>query len=311
MLAAAILLPAGRASSVPPPYPDPTAPPISPPPPAPSPQHEPSEPAPEAEVPPPAEGPWVVPEELKKSLARQAEMYQEYALRFTCTETVRLARYGRTGEADDESTRRYAYLLQREEGSQTLRELRQRTRGDSTPRGDEVKDEEPFPPAYAWVFLFSSFHQPYFAYRDRGDRFEGFDWVREIDFRGALPFTDGKDIRQWQGTVLVDAVTYTPIEIHAEPSGQTERIKALFDRWSRAFNIMGMRLAPRPFGYRCRVMFHMRRDALTFPTQLRYDTFRAVGAKKNVPWQASIRDYEEYRFFKTSATESPVVPTSK
>ena len=42
-----------------------------------------------------------------------------------------------------------------------------------------------------------------------GDGFEGFDWVRRIQFRGALPFTDGRDIRQWEGTVLVDAFTHS------------------------------------------------------------------------------------------------------
>jgi hypothetical protein len=254
--------------------------------------------------------PWVLAEDLKAALARQAETYHEYALRFTCTEVVRLARYGDTGAADKETTRKYAYLLERETGSETLLEVRQRTKSDGSPHGDDVKDEEPFPPAYGWVFLFSSFHQPYFAYRDHGDRFEGFDWVREIEFKGSLPFTDGKDIRQWQGTVLVDAVTSTPLEIEAEPSGQADRIKALFDRWSQAFNLIGIRLAPRPFGYRCHVRFHTRKDSLTFPTQLRYDTFRAVSAKKNVPWQASIRDYHDYRFFKTSATEGPTASSS-
>lgn len=235
----------------------------------------------------------------------QAELYRKYALRFTCIETVRVARYDADKEASKETSRRYAYLLEREGGGETLREFRQRMKDDGTPRGSNILDEEPFPPAYAWVSLFSRFHQPYFGYRDLGDRFEGFDWVREIEFRGALPFTDGKDIRQWQGTVLLDAVTHTPIEIRSEPTGQRERIRAMFDRWSRAFNLIGIHLAPRPFGYACRVQFRTRRDGLTFPTELRYDTFRAVGAKNTAPWQASTRVYENYRFFKTDTTEIP------
>jgi hypothetical protein len=251
---------------------------------------------------PPPDKPWTLADDIKDKLAHTAETYREYALRFTCTEVVRVAKYGDSGEADTETTRRYAYLLERENGTETLHEVRQKTKSESSaPKGGEVKDEEPFPPAYGWVFLFSTFHQPYFSYRDEGDRFEGFDWVRQIAFRGALPFTDGKDIRQWQGTVLVDAVTNTPLEIEAEPAGQADRIKALFDRWSQAFNIVGVRLAPRPFGYKCHVRFHTRKDKLTFPTQLRYDTFRAVSSTKNVPWQASIRDYQGYRFFQTTA----------
>ena len=63
-----------------------------------------------------------------------------------------------------------------------------------------------------------------------GDRFDGFDWVREIQFRGTLGFTDGDDIRQWEGIVTVDAATFTPIQIQAQPRAQDERIKEMYDR---------------------------------------------------------------------------------
>lgn len=253
----------------------------------------------------PPDAPWVLSGELRERLAAQAEHYREYALRFTNYETVRQAKYDAQGEASDESTRRYAYLLERSDDGKNLREVRQRTREDGTPKGDDVRDEEPFPPAYAWVDLFSRFHQPYFAFRDRGDRFDGFDWVRDVDFRGALGFSDGKDIRQWEGRVIVDAVTYTPLEIRAKPSGQDDRVRAVFDRWSRAFNLLGFRLAPRPLLYRCEVQFRFRKDGLTFPTELRYDTLLAVSSKQTVPLRASIRHYEQYRFFKTATSETP------
>ena len=58
----------------------------------------------------------------------------------------------------------------------------------------EVNDAEAFPPAYAWVFLFSQANQPFFAYRERGDRFEGYDWVRIFEFKGAVPYTDGSRV---------------------------------------------------------------------------------------------------------------------
>jgi len=251
-----------------------------------------------------AEAPWGLPQATLAKLAEKAVEYREFALRFTAIETVRAAEYDGEGLANREATRRYSFLLERGPDGQTLEEYRERLKEDGTTRRGGVDDEEPFPPAYAWVFLFSEFHQPYFAYRDLGDRFEGFDWVREIEFRGSLPFTDGKDIRQWQGTILVDATNYTPLEIHAKPSAQDERIRAMFDRWARAFNLIGVRLAPRPFGYECRVEFHMRRSGLTFPTRLRYDTFRAVSSKRTVPVRASTRYYEDYRFFRTGTTES-------
>jgi hypothetical protein len=256
------------------------------------------------------EAPWHLSEDLREQLARSAERYKEYALRFTCLETVRLAKYDDDGEASDESVRRYAYLLEREADGETLREYRQKVKEDGTPRGGEVRDEEPFPPAYTWVQLFSRLDQSFFAYRDLGERMEGFDWVREVEFRGALPFTDGKDIRQWEGTALVDAVTLSPIELRAQPTGQDARVRALYDRWSQAFNVIGLHLAPRPLLYSAVVQFGLRKDGLTFPTEMRYDTRMAVSAKRWVPRQASSRRYEGYQFFKTATTETPgnVIP---
>lgn len=243
-----------------------------------------------------------LPPEIADKLAASADRYREYAVRFTSDESVRAAKYT-DGEATSEEVRQYGYLLDRGDGPFDLREFRQKLKSDGSLARGEVKDEEPFPPAYAWVFLFSRMHQPFFAYRDMGERFEGFDLVREIRFRGALPYSDGRDIRQWEGSVLVDVTTGSPVELHAEPSRQMERIRWMFDRWSRAFNIIGFRTAPRPFGYRCRVTFGLRQDRLSFPTELRYDTFRAVSSKSQIPWSASIRTYEGYRFFKTATDE--------
>jgi hypothetical protein len=271
--------------------------------------------APEAEE-PAVDLPWEIPPELRARLAKQAEVYRDYALRFVCNESARVAHYDESNEASRESQKRYSYMLERNEDGTVLHEYResQKSRAKTATKestGKAVDDEEKFPPAYAWVFLFSQENQPYFMYRSVGERFEGFDWVHEIQFRGASPFTDGRDIRQWEGTVLVDAVRGSPVEIRAEPSSQKERIRALFDQWSRAFNLVGARLAPRPFGYRCRVTFGLRRDKLAFPTELRYDTFRAVGARKFIPWMASVRVYDDYKFFSTSTTETPGQPVSK
>jgi hypothetical protein len=167
----------------------------------------------------------------------------------------------------------------------------------------EVQDAEAFPPAYAWVFLFSRANQPFFAYRERGDRFEGYDWVRIFEFKGAVPYTDGRDIRQWDGVVLVDGTTLTPIEIRAEPGHQQERLKAMFDRWSQSFNLVGFRTGPKPIGYSGRVVFQTRRDQLTFPTQLRYAAFRAKSPKSTEPTESSTREYASYQFFEAGTNE--------
>jgi hypothetical protein len=241
--------------------------------------------------------PWGVAPELAARLAGVATKYLDYAVKFTCTETVRKARFD-DGEAKKETSKRYGYLLERGDG-QTILEFRQKMKGDGTVTTSEINDTE----AYAWVFLFSQANQPYFAYRERGDRFEGYDWVRIFEFKGAIPYTDGRDIRQWDGVALVDATTLTPVEIRAEPSHQQERLKVLFSRWSQSFNIVGGRVGPKPIGFSGRVMLQTRRDQLTFPTQLRYSSFRAITSKSTEPTEASTREYSSYQFFRTETNE--------
>jgi hypothetical protein len=245
--------------------------------------------------------PWGLVPELAGRLAGVADKYLKYAVKFTCTETVRKAKFN-DGEASKESMKTYGYLLERGDG-QAILEFRQKMKSNGTVTTTEVNDAEAFPPAYAWVFLFSQANQPYFAYRERGDRFEGYDWVRIFEFKGAVPYSDGRDIRQWDGVVLVDATTLTPVEIRAEPSHQQERLKLLFARWSQSFNIVGGRVGPKPIGFSGRVMFQTRRDQLTFPTQLRYSSFRAVTPKSTEPTEASTREYSAYQFFETGTNE--------
>jgi hypothetical protein len=247
--------------------------------------------------------PWGLSDDLLQQLFDKADIYRAYTRRFTCTETARLADYDGGGEAETEKIRRYAYLLIKDPEGENVREYRQQLARNGEIKKGEIKDDEPFPPAYAWVFMFSRFNEPYFAFRLTDDRFDGFDWIYEIEFKGSLPFTDGKDIRQWEGRVLIDAVTHTPLEITAEPVGQKERIETLYRRWLQSFNLIGFRLAPRPFGYRAVIQFRHRREGLTFPTELRYDRFRAVGIEEIIPVKASIRTYDDYRITRVKTEE--------
>src|SRR3974377_2312670 len=54
--------------------------------------------------------PWGLPSELSGRLAAVAEKYLEYAVKFSCTETVRKARF-EDGEAKSETSHNYGYLL--------------------------------------------------------------------------------------------------------------------------------------------------------------------------------------------------------
>jgi len=252
---------------------------------------------------PESDQPWGLEPGLLTPLYRKADVYANYASQFTCVESARIAEYGHDGQVSKEREHTYGYTLVKSPGGEAMREYRQERAKDGSLKSGEVKDDEPFPPAYAWVFLFSRFNEPYFSYRDLGETFDGFDWVLRIQFRGSLAFTDGQDIRQWEGVALIDAVTYTPLQIRAEPAGQHERIESLYLRWSKSFNIFGTRTGPKPLGYKASIEFRHRREGLTFPTELRYDTFRAVDVKQIVPVHASTRTYEDYRFTRVETTE--------
>ena len=86
-----------------------------------------------------------------------------------------------------------------------------------------------------------------------------------------------------------------------------DRIEELYRRYNSSFNIMGMRTAPKPLGYRAQIQFRFResRSQLAFPTELRYDTFRAISTTRIAPVSASIRTYSDYRIF-SAETEQQV-----
>ena len=260
---------------------------------------------------PDTESPWELPEEMLNNLARSVLAYEQLATRLSCNETARLASYDESGVASKEKIRRYAYLLEPSKQQGIVLEHRSSLTKAGEIKKETVKDEEPFPPAYAWVYLFSEANQPFFDYRLVRDGFDGFDWIKEIQFRGALGFSDGKDIRQWEGTILIDATSWTPIEIYAQPSNQDEKIDAQYRQWASSFNIVNYRTGPKPFVYRSHAKFRKRENSLTFPTELRYDKLRAVNRDSMVRISASIRTYDNYKFFGVESGEENILGTDK
>jgi hypothetical protein len=253
--------------------------------------------------------PWGLEAELLEQLYARADVYRDYTKRFTCNEVARLAKYDKEGSVTSEQVRRYGYLLTTLPNDR-VHEIRQEFAKDGSVRPGAISDSEIFPPAYAWVFLFSRFNEPYFSYRQIDNRFDGFDWVLEFEFRGSLPFTTGKDIRQWQGRVIIDAVTKVPIEIVAEPVGQSDKLEAMYRKWSSSFNLLGMRTGAKPEGFQARIQFRHRKEGvkLSFPTELRYDTFRAVAPNKVIPVAASTRKYDTYRVYVTDDSSEVGAP---
>lgn len=237
-------------------------------------------------------------------LARVAGRYDEDARRFTCTETVRWAGYRGYRRPFRETLRSYDYLLIREPDGRGLREHR----GARRPKASRK-----LPPVYAWTLLFSEFHQPYFSYRDHGEEGYGFDRVQRIGFRGSIPFSDGSDIRQWEGTALVDVRTLMPVEVVAEPLNQPDRLVRRYLDHKKSFRITlafygfrlaSLRLGKRPFGRRVRVRFRLQRNGLRMPWLMELEKYRMVGLTESVPWAGSWREYSDYRFFETEASPS-------
>jgi hypothetical protein len=257
----------------------------------------------EAAAPAPA---WGLSERLSATLARQADAYLDRARRLACVETVRRVRYMAARPIVKE--RRYEFVPGRSFGDSVIPEFR----FEISPRGKVRKRawrrSKTFPSAHDWARLFSASNQPYFMYRDLGIRIEGFDLVREIQFRGWLPFTDGRDIRQWEGTALVEITALRIVEIRARPRNQDARVAKLYDKWSRSFKItLGLfagplfvplktfRMARRPLAHYCFLRFDCRRDGARLPSLLRYEARRAVSREETARRSISTRRYHGYR----------------
>ena len=253
-----------------------------------------------AKAAPESDKPWVIEKELLGRLQEVAGTYGEFATNFTCEETSREATYKRDGKVSERS-RVFDYILVLDSARHSVREIRQITKGRRAETVDDVEDR--FPPAYAWVFLFSRFNESFFSYRYMGDRFDGYDWIHEVQFRGSLPFAGGKDIREWEGTVLIDAVTHTPLKVIAEPNGQQEMIAQRYREYAASWNIIGIRTKPKPTGFKADVSFREKAGELSFPSSVRYDIFEAVSTSRVTATAASLRSYENYRFFKVDTRE--------
>jgi hypothetical protein len=243
---------------------------------------------------------------LSVELAAQADAYLAHRTGFTALEDIRSTRY-RTEERKGDlpygpSLRGLPY------GDESNPEFQLRLEHTGRRHKRVPGKLNRFPSPHDWATLFSTENQPFFMFREVGTRLEGFDLVREIRFRGALPFTDGRDIREWEGVALVDAGLFRIIEIRARPGNQEARLRWRFERWSRSFKITigifagpffipgpSIRFARRPLAYRCFVRFDERREEIWLPTLLSYEIRRAVSRERTVLRLLSTRRYVHTR----------------
>jgi hypothetical protein len=240
---------------------------------------------------------------LSAALASQADCYLEHRDEFVSVETARSTRY--RNERPRRATSFGRPLPGLPYGDETTPEFRLRTEHqESRARKRVSRKLSVFPSPHDWAALFSAKNQPFFMFRELGTRLEGFDFVREIRFRGALPFTDGRDIREWEGVALVEASLLRVVEIRARPLNQEDRLRFLYDRWSRSFKITfgifagpffipgpTLRFARRPLAYRCFVRFDDRKEQIWLPTLMSCEIRQAVSPERTVLRTLSTRHY--------------------
>lgn len=247
--------------------------------------------------------PWGLPEPLLDGLTAAAEAYLERSYRFTCVETLRSVRYGPQRAALRE--RLFEYVPRGTHAGREMREFRLQI--DPQGRaGKLVTGGAPrFPTADEWTQLFSVWNRPHFMYRDLGTRRDDFDLVREIEFRGWRTFTDGRDIREWEGVALVEVERLRLVEVRARPRNQAARLAFSFDRWARSWKIsfgifagpwfvplVTIRTVRAPLAYQAHVRFDHWREDIRLPTLLQYDTLRVVGRSRLERHRVSTRLYD-------------------
>jgi hypothetical protein len=249
---------------------------------------------------------WGLSPRVSDELAAEADSYLGHRADFISVARVDSTRYW--VEEQDRADGYELFLPGLPYGDESHPEFQFRTdhsrrRSKSVPRRLRA-----FPSPHDWAMLFGASNQPFFMFREVGTRLEAFDLVREIRFRGALPFTNGRDIREWEGVALVDAVLGRIVEIRARPNNQAARLRWLFARWSRSCRItlgisvgpifipgLTIRFARRPLAYRCFVRFDDRKDEIWLPTLMSYEIREAVSKERTVLRRLSTRHYMHER----------------
>jgi hypothetical protein len=232
--------------------------------------------------------PWGLPEELLERLALRAAEYEAAASEFECSETTQRVKYPR-GRAAEGATREATYTFAFADGSITPVSVH--GSGKSVKRYGKSNA----PPAHAWTQLFTKRNQPYFAYRDLGEVPHAFGKARKIQFRGSLPYSDGADVRQWEGTVLIDPYSLQPLELDAQPLHLWPRLERQRREYVRSFKIaffgLLIRFKKRPIAERVHVRFDVQSNGMTLPTDAHVERFEMTS-----PDQAVVRSRMVIRY---------------
>lgn len=246
-----------------------------------------------------------LPPGLLDKLSKKSQEYENYALKFICTEISRRATYDQSsGEYGIEKLENLDYLLEANPYEGRFSAYRQKIKKTSSGTYRRpIHFKMNFPEAYSWVFIFSKNFRNVMKYGYHGKEIYGYKLAHVISFRGFQPFSDGKDIREWEGQLWIEEGTWNILKVEATPIHQEDILEIKRLEYNRAFSIMGIKLKKKPLGYSCTVYFDFEQEGLSFPTEARNEIFEPIGKKKIRPHSAIILNYVDYHFFKTKARE--------
>lgn len=253
-----------------------------------------------------------VPPELLEQMTARAELNQAMAKKFKCSEEV---------FRDDSEIRIFDYLLRETPKNRQVSAI------DVEPLRFKEKDtrkanfSDSFPPAFVWSYLFSSAYQPNFTYRYLGESAGGYRPAHRIAFRGIRRFDRGTDIREWEGIVIVDAVTHEIMRVEAAPRNYAPIVEHKRRKYQMSFNLAGIRFRKKPRVYVLHVDFREtpigadrsrsmvgnpqpEDDAvMNLPTRVVWQEYRVDASGGVSRKKTEERRYLDYRFFDVETRE--------
>lgn len=246
----------------------------------------------------PAWGP--LPDALAPILEAKAEGYARRALKFTCRERIRDARY-ENEEAGREKFREYDLLMVREPSApEGFRALRSKPDSKS---GREVPVDLPLPDPFLWSQLFQDHIRSTL-------RFQVGDWhttpwklALPISWASSAPVFGQKRLVEWSGTFEVEYLTGNLVKVVASPSLQDERLRIEWQRYQTAFRFIGLSMAPAPLGLELEIDFGFEHEGFSYPTRAEIRTFRQIHRHQRVIVSRQVVEYSDYRFFGTEVKD--------
>jgi hypothetical protein len=234
------------------------------------------------------DAPWGLPEELTAGLAQRTSQYEEWADDLECSETTQRVKYPR-GSAAAGAVRESTYVFALDAGAMV-----------PVPTKDHGKSWRRYgksdaPRAHAWLQLFAEDNQPFFAYRDLGEVPHAFGNARRIQFRGSLPYTDGRDIRQWEGTVLIDPHSLELLELDARPLHLWPRLERQRREYVNSFKFLFLRFKKKPIAERVHVRFDSQPSGMTLPVDADVERLELIAPDQAIVRSRLLTQYD-YEF---------------